>query len=78
VPGTIWLALYLVSALAMIAVGFHFAQSRHRQILVSLILAIAFSSILVLIADLDRAAEGTVRVSQQPLIDLQRRLDTTP
>ncbi|MFZ1865424.1 MAG: hypothetical protein WAU39_14455 [Polyangiales bacterium] len=78
VPGTIWLALYLVAGLAMIAVGFHFAQSRHRQILVSLILALAFSSILVLIADLDRAAEGTVRVSQQPLIDLQQRFDTTP
>jgi len=78
VPATIWLGLYMVSALAMIAVGYQFAQSRHRHLLVSVMLALAFSSVLVLIADLDRASEGTVRLNQQPLLDLQRKIHAGP
>lgn len=78
IPATIWLGLYLVAAFAMTAVGYQFAQSGHRQILASILLAFSFSSVLVLIADLDRAGEGTVRVNQQPLIHLQEQLHATP
>jgi len=74
IPSTIWLGLYVVAALAMIAVGYQFGQSRHWQITVSVLLALAFSAVLTLIADLDRAAEGTVRLNQRPLFELQQKL----
>ena len=74
IPGTIWLGLYAVSGLAMIAVGYQFGQSRQRQLLFGFILAAAFSSVIGLIADLDRSAEGTIKVDQQPVKDLYEQL----
>lgn len=78
VPATIWLCLYLVALLAMTAVGYQFGQSGRRQIVAGIILALSFSSVLTLIADLDRAGEGTVRLNQQPLYHLQEQLRTGP
>jgi len=37
-----------------------------------------FSAVLYLVVDMDRAQEGLLRVSQQPLIDLQSVLGTLP
>jgi hypothetical protein len=45
---------------------------------VNVLLATAFSAVILLIADLDRAAEGTVMVGQEPLLKLQQRLDAQP
>ena len=74
-PSTIWLGLYVVAMVAMIAVGYQFGTKTQRATLVfSVFMAIAFSSVLTLIADLDRAASGTVGVNQQPMIDLQKKL----
>ena len=39
-----------------------------------LALALGFSAIMLLIADLDRPQEGLLKVSQQAMIDLQRTL----
>lgn len=78
IPSTIWSGLYVVAALAMIAVGYQFGQSHQRQILVNIVLAMAFASVIVLIADLDRASEGTVQVNQQPLFELQQKLHASP
>jgi len=41
------------------------------------ILALAFSSVIALIAALDRPISGFTNVSQQPLIDLLSSIETT-
>lgn len=74
IPPTIWFGLYAVATLAMLMVGFQFGLSDRRQPLVIFSLALAFSAVIMLIMDLDRAAEGTVRVDQRPLFELQQRL----
>ena len=74
IPRTIWAGLYAVSGLAMIAVGYQFGGSGARQFLIYTVLALAFSSVILLIADLDRAAQGTVLVNQQPLFNLQKKI----
>jgi hypothetical protein len=38
------------------------------------VLALAFSLVLLMIADLDRPGEGFLHVSQQPLIDVQNSM----
>jgi hypothetical protein len=40
-----------------------------------LVLAVAFSAVMLLVTDLDRPQEGLLRVSQQPMLDLQQRLN---
>ena len=74
IPGAIWTGLYMLAVLAMMVVGYQFGQSKHRQILVSVILAIAFSSVIVLIADLDRSTSGSITVNHQPLVEFQQKL----
>lgn len=78
IPGTIWTGLYLISALAMVAVGYQSGPVKRRQYPVNIVLALAFASVILLIADLDRESEGTILVSQQPILSLQQRLHASP
>jgi len=78
IPGAIWFGLYAVAGLAMIAVGYQSANRRLRQLLIDIMLGLAFSSVILLIADLDRYWEGTVTIDPQPMIELQRKMNTAP
>jgi hypothetical protein len=70
----IWLALYFIAILAMGALGYQEGLAGSRRSLAVLALALTFSAVMLLIADLDRPAEGLLRVSQQALVDLQNSL----
>jgi hypothetical protein len=74
ISGAIWLGLYSLAVLAMGMLGFRAGMSGRRSPLAILILALAFSAVLVLINDLDRPEQGLVKVSQQTMIDLQTDL----
>ncbi len=78
IPSVIWLALYVISALAMTAVGYQFGRAGVRDFAISAILAIAFSLVIYLIADLDRVDHGNLQVSQRPMIELDSKLDDSP
>jgi hypothetical protein len=74
IPGAIWLALYFVTILAMGTVGYQFGIAGTGSLFISTALALAFSAVILLIADLDRAASGIISVSQKPMIELQQEL----
>jgi len=76
IPGIIWTTLYFVTILTMLAVGYEFGFEGASSIIISFLLALAFSAIIVLIADLDRGVAGTIQVNQQPLIELQQKLNS--
>ena len=42
--------------------------------LLGLLLSVAITLVLAIIVDVDRPREGLIRVSQQPLLDLQKQL----
>jgi hypothetical protein len=76
IPPPIWVPLFLVSALSMAALGYHFgvAGGRVGRPLI-LIVTLAFTTVIYLVADLDSAGEGAIRgVDQQPILDLQEHL----
>jgi hypothetical protein len=75
VPFTIWLALYALTAVGMLMLGLLAGLGGARQAGIELGLALSFSIVLFLIADLDRPQEDLVRVSQQAMIELQHKLD---
>ena len=50
-------------------------MTRRRSVVSAVVLVVALSAVTVLVLDLDRPREGLLQVSQQPLIDLQRRID---
>jgi len=78
VPATIWFALYALTAVGMLMMGIQTGLGGVRHGGSELALALALSTVLYLIADLDRPGQGLVTVSQQAMTELQARLDRHP
>jgi hypothetical protein len=69
-----WIVLYGLANLAMVMMGYHSGLVHSRRSIAVIALVLGFSSVLYLIADLDRPAQGTLRVSQQSMLDLRRSM----
>jgi hypothetical protein len=77
VPGAIWIGLYLLAILAMAVMGYHEGLTSSRHSLAVIALVLAFSTVLILIQDLDRPGQGLLRVSQQSMLDLRKSVSAT-
>jgi hypothetical protein len=75
IPGAIWIALFAVAALSLTAMGYHAGLAGTGRSLAVVAVAVAFSVVIELIADLDRPQQGVLRVSQQALLDVQRSMN---
>ena len=64
----------LLGLVAALMVGYDFGLAGHRHPLSEALLIVAITIVMVVIVELDRPYSGVIRVSQQPLIYLQRRL----
>jgi L-alanine-DL-glutamate epimerase-like enolase superfamily enzyme len=71
IPGLFWGVLSLVALLAMAAMGYHGGVAGTTRSPVTVAVAITFSAVIILIADIERPGEGWVNVSQQPMIDVR-------
>jgi hypothetical protein len=74
VPAVIWLVLYLLLILAMGMLGYQSGLANSRRSLAVIAVVIGFSSVLCVIADLDRPGQGMLEVSQQSMIDLRKSM----
>jgi hypothetical protein len=72
VPDSVIYVNALVGLLASLLVGYTYGLSGRRHILSMCVLAVAITIVLAVILDLDRPRSGLIRVSQEPMIDLQR------
>ncbi len=73
-PDVIWLALYVLTILGMSGVGYQFGHGGSRNWITASLVAVSFSIVLTLIADIDRQHDGFVLLSQQPLVDLAKQI----
>lgn len=74
IPGPIWLAVYLLSTLTMVAIGYQVGMAGARWLRGMPVMTAAFSLVIVMIADIDRPGEGNIVVSQQPLADVKQMM----
>jgi len=74
VPDSVIYSNAMVGLLAAVLVGYTFGVNGRRNIISILLLALCVTLVLAVINDLDRPRSGFIRASQQPMIDLQRRL----
>jgi len=74
IPGAIWFVLYMLLILAMAMLGYQSGLANSRRSIAVIACVIGFSSVLFLIADLDRPGQGMLEVSQQSMIDLRRSM----
>jgi hypothetical protein len=71
VSALVWVVLYTLSFLGMFAMGYHVALTGTTRSPAIVLVAVSFAIVICLVADLDRPHEGRMRLSQQPMIDLQ-------
>ena len=74
IPGTVWFCVYLLLGLSMLAVGYQVGMSGLRRMRGTPLLAAAFSLVIMMTADIDRPNGGLMRVSQQPIADVQQMM----
>lgn len=75
IPVTIWVALYVLSALAFATMGYYGGLHVSARSPVLAATALAFAIVIVLIADLDRPMDGLIETSQHAMSDLKASLN---
>ncbi len=78
VPPTILWLLVAGVILSLGLVGYNAGLTGKRSPVIATVLVISLGATLWLVIDLDRPAEGLIQTSQQPIIDLQERLESSP
>ena len=78
VPATILWLLVIGVIISLALVGYSAGLGRKRSPAIALVLVLFLGAVIWLVVDLDRPREGLIQVSQQPLIDLQQRLESEP
>jgi antitoxin component HigA of HigAB toxin-antitoxin module len=77
VPSSIYLVLFVVSAVTLWLVGYYFGSHRQRTRILTTMLALLVTSVMWLILDLDQPVRGAIRTSTQSLIELNQDLSQT-
>jgi hypothetical protein len=78
VPPPIWLVLYALTFCGMAAVGYQTGIAGSKRSSSRPFLALSFSMVVALIAELDRPDSPFLKVSQLPLIDLREHMAAKP
>lgn len=74
IPKVVFWILGIITVLSMLALGYQFGISGKGNFNFNLLLAIIFAVVMLLIMVLDHPETGLVKVSQQPMIKLQKEL----
>jgi hypothetical protein len=77
-PLPVWIMLFAVGLLAFLTMGYQAGMSAGTRSPAGIVLALSFGAVIWLVANLDRPAEGFLRVSQGPMIEVRRMMGTAP
>lgn len=74
ISGNTWIMLYTVGILGMLMIGIQNGISARRRYLGIIPMILAFTIIFIMIEDLNNPQRGLFKISQQPLIDVQKSI----
>jgi hypothetical protein len=77
IPLSIWIALFSLTLLGMMSIGYQAGLSGTQRSPEMLIMTLSFTLVLYLIVDLDRGQEGFLQVSQQAMIDVLSTMENS-
>ncbi len=75
IPEIIWATLFFTALLSMIVVGYQAGLTGNRSPMATLTMAIAFSSVMMLITDLDRPKMTVFDINDQMVVNLKDRME---
>ncbi len=75
VPPSIWIVVAMLLILSMTGIGYFSGVKGNRNPVASTGLALSFSLVLFLIADLDRPISGMVKTDHSAMLELNQRLN---
>jgi hypothetical protein len=78
IPFMIWAVLIIVTIINMLGVGFHFGLSGRRSVIAIALLVLTYALVMTIIFDLDQPGRGMIEVRQQPMYELNERLNAKP
>lgn len=78
IPPSIWVALFTLLVLSMAGIGYFSGVKGHRNPIASTGLALSFSMVLFLTADLDRPTSGLVKANSAVMAELEAKLNSSP
>ena len=73
-PESVLLILLIGSIASIAIVGYNAGLKGHRSAINAAVMSIALGAVFTLVVDIDRPGDGFVTVTQQPLIDVARRI----
>lgn len=74
-PDELWILLYAVTLLGVMAMGYHNAVDGSRRAMSQSALVVSFALVMTMIASLDRPDSGILRVNQRPLVELRQAME---
>jgi hypothetical protein len=74
IPWILWLSLFLLTLLGMLATGYFAGLSAARRSPMELGMLLAFACVIYLVIDLDRPDAGILRTNPRPLVDVRTRI----
>jgi hypothetical protein len=74
IPDLMWYALLCLLILSMFEVGYLFMKSEKPNWILILAISLAFSLVILMVVSFDRT-DGSIKVDQQPMIELQKSLN---
>lgn len=78
IPGSIWISLFAITALTMVAMGVQIGLTGKRRLVAEIPLVLAFAVLTTLVVDLDRPQRGLIIVGQQSMLNLQNSMGREP
>lgn len=73
-PDIVWVVLYGLTFLGMIGAGYQFGNGGNRNWLAVVLASVSFSTVLTMIADIDRPIQGFMKVNLRPITDLAKQI----
>ena len=70
-PLAVWVVLFAVGFLSFFTMGYQAGLTKGSRTPVTIVVALTFVVVIWLVADLDRPLEGFLRVSQEPMLEVQ-------
>jgi hypothetical protein len=74
IPEMLILTLAFLTAILMVLYGYMLGLTERRDIITRSVLILAFSTVFLMVIDLDRPQGGIFKISQQPMIELYKSM----